>query len=51
MASPQPRTSIEAFALALVEASSRIEGTASTLGGEPTVLTGALDEDAAPAAE
>lgn len=44
-------TSIEAFALALVEASARVEGTASTDAGEPILLPGALDADAAPASE
>lgn len=42
-------TSIEAFALALVEASTRVAGTASTHGSESPAHAGALDADAAAA--
>jgi hypothetical protein len=44
-------TSIEAFALALVEASSRVGGAAAAHGTERLAVPGGLDEDAASAAE
>ncbi len=49
--STQPLTSIEAFALALVEASSRLDATPGANGSESPAHAGGLDEDGAPAAE
>jgi hypothetical protein len=49
--SPQPLTSIEAFALALVEASSRLDGTPGATASESPAHASGHDEDGAPAAE
>jgi hypothetical protein len=47
----QPLTSIEAFALALVEASSRLTETDGTALGDPSPHVTPRDDDAAPAVE
>ena len=44
-------TSIEAFALALVEASSRLDGAPAIAASESPAHAAAHDEDGAPAAE
>jgi hypothetical protein len=47
----QPLSSIEAFALALVEASSRLGGDAGPNVGDAMPLPAAHDDEAVPAAE
>jgi len=48
---PQPLTSIEAFALALVEASSRLNATDPTAAGEPTTHPAPHADDTPPAVD
>lgn len=52
MSSPKPLTSIEAFALALVEASSRLDAPVASDDDAPAAYPAGIDEEpAAPAAE